>query len=119
MDPTASETHMNGVLDRLEHILTAENDGIGAGADFDLRGSSIQKSRCLYELTRVSRSISPDQLSPAAARRLADMRKLLAVNEIRLRAHLDAAHAVTRLLKDAVQAAEADGTYSIDQFKQF
>ena len=32
-------------------------------------------------------------------------------------AHVEAVRAVTRLLKEAMQAAEADGTYSVEQFR--
>lgn len=106
-----------GVLDRLERILTAENEGLGSDPEFDVRASNIQKSRCLYELTQLQRTLSPDEVSPEAARRLAEIRPLLKANEVKLKAHVEAVRAVAELLKEAIAAAETDGTYSAEQFR--
>lgn len=116
METTGNDVRMQGVLDRLERILAAENAGIGTDPEFDVRNSNIQKSRCLYELSQLSRNLAPEQISPASAKQLAGVRALLGINATRLHAHVEAMQAVTRLLKEAMQAAEADGTYSIDQF---
>jgi len=116
MDTTSSDLRLNGVLERLEHILVHENDSIGRDPAFDVAASSAAKSRCLYELTRLSQAVGPEGLSPAAKRRLEAVRPVLKANEAKLRAHVEAVRAVTRLLREAVQAAEADGTYSYEHF---
>lgn len=113
----SGDQRVNSVLDRLERILARENEGIGRDPAFDVKASNTLKSRCLYELTQLSGRIGPDDLSPAAIRRLAEIRPLLKANETKLLAHVEAVRAVTRLLKEAMQAADADGTYSVEQFR--
>ena len=115
----SGDQRINSVLDRLESILVRENEGIGRDPAFDVRGSNTLKSRCLYELTQLSGNTAPNDLSPAAARRLAQLRPLLKANEAKLLAHVEAVRAVTRLIKEAMQAAEADGTYSVEQFRTY
>jgi hypothetical protein len=44
------------------------------------------------------------------------LRQKLARNEAAILAHLNAVTEVANLLKDAIQHAEADGTYSAGQF---
>lgn len=116
MNDNTGDLRLNGVLDRLELILVRENECIGRDASFDIAASSAAKSRCLYELTRLSQAVGPDGLSAASRRRLEAVRPILKANEARLRAHVEAVRAVTQLLKEAVQAAEADGTYSFEHF---
>lgn len=117
MHRKSTELRLHGVLDRLERVLADENTGIGADPHFDVRSSNAQKSRCLYELTQISRAVAPEALSDPAAHRMREIRALLAVNETRLSAHVEAVRSVTVLIKEAMQAAEADGTYTRDQFR--
>ncbi|HET7411055.1 MAG TPA: hypothetical protein VFJ18_00220 [Pararhizobium sp.] len=117
MRTKSGDLRICGVLDRLERVLTAENEGIDSDPAFDVRASNAQKSRCLYELTQLQRTLSSDEVSPAAARRLAEIRPLLAANEVKLKAHVEAVRAVAELLKEAIATAEADGTYSAEQFR--
>ncbi len=116
MTTETNDQRMNGVLDRLELILVRENEGIGRDPKFDVKASNALKSRCLYDLTQLSRTIAASDLSPAAARRLADIRPLVKANETKLLAHVEAVRAVASLLRDTAQEAEADGTYSVEQF---
>jgi hypothetical protein len=44
------------------------------------------------------------------------LREKLANNEKALRAHLSAVTEVAGLIRDAIQKAEADGTYSVNEF---
>lgn len=117
MQKMSSELRLYGVLDRLEGALTAENEGLGSDPHFDIKTSNARKSRCLYELTLLSRNLKPEDLSDPAAERMREIRALLAVNETKLAAHVDAVRSVTTLIKEAMQAAEADGTYTPDQFR--
>lgn len=117
MNTESGDQRINGVLERLERILTRENESIGRDPAFDVKASNALKSRCLYELTQLSRALAPGDLSPEALHRLVQIRPLVKSNETRLRAHVEAVRAVAQLLKDAMQAAEGDGTYSADQFR--
>lgn len=117
MEFLSSDLRLNGVLDRLERVLANENRGIGADPHFDVRASNVQKSRCLYELTQLSRSVGRGDLTERSARRLDGIRTMLAANEKKLRAHVEAVRSVAGLIKEAMQAAEADGTYTADQFR--
>ncbi|MGN6549660.1 MAG: hypothetical protein ACTHJ3_07195 [Pararhizobium sp.] len=118
MEYLSSDLRLNGVLDRLERVLANENRDIGSDPHFDVRASNIQKSRCLYELTQLSRSVGRGDLTERSARRLDDVRAMLAANEKKLRAHVEAVRSVAGLIKEAMQAAEADGTYTADQFRR-
>jgi len=117
MQKMSTELRLQGVLDRLEGVLTRENRDLGSDPDFDVRTSNAQKSRCLYELTLVSRNVRPGDLSGAATRRMSEIRSLLAANATKLAAHVEAVRSVTVLIKEAMQAAETDGTYTRDQFR--
>jgi len=117
MPKMSTELRLHGVLDRLEGVLTDENRKLGTDPEFDVRTSNVQKSRCLYELTLLSRTLRPGDLSTPAARRMSDVRSLLVANETKLSAHVEAVRSVTVLIKEAMQAAEADGTYTQDQFR--
>ncbi len=119
MNTKSGDYRVNSLLERLEAILLRENERIGTDPEFDIKASNALKSRCLYELTQLSNQIGPSDLSPQATRRLAEIRPLVKANETKLRAHVEAVRAVTQLLKDAMQAAEADGTYSVEQFRKF
>jgi len=117
MPKMSTELRLHGVLDRLEGVLTDENRKLGTDPEFDVRTSNVQKSRCLYELTLLSRTLRPGDLSTPAARRMSDVRSLLVANETKLSAHVEAVRSVTVLIKETMQATEADGTYTQDQFR--
>lgn len=117
MQKMSTELRLHCVLDRLEGVLANENQGLGSDPEFDVRTSNAQKSRCLYELTLLSRTLRPGDLSGPAADRMRGIRSLLGVNETKLAAHVEAVRSVTALIKEAMQAADADGTYTLDQFR--
>ncbi len=117
METSGAEMRINGVLGRLEEIIEKENQSIGSDAAFDIKASSAQKSRCLYELNLLSRTLQQADVTPMFARRLGELRKSLETNSIRVKAHLEAVRGVTDLINETARAAEADGTYSAEQFR--
>lgn len=117
MKTNGTELRISGVLGRLEDVLEAENARIGADAAFDIKASNAQKSRCLYELNQLLRSLERGEMPESFRPRLDQLQATLDKNNARVKAHLDAVRGVTDLINDAVQAAEADGTYSMEQFR--
>lgn len=118
MDNNSTDLRMSGVLGRLETILERENRLIGSDPSFDIKTSNAQKSRCLYELNLLIRSMGSSGVPMHFKERLDHIRKLTETNSIRVQAHLEAVRGVTDLLNDAIQASEADGTYSLEQFRR-
>jgi len=112
----SSDYRIKSVLGRLELIIDNENDRIGRDPQFDLKVSNAHKSRCLYELSSLFRDTDPTQLASAHIDQLHGLKKKLALNARRVEAHLEAVRAVAEILKNAEQDADADGTYSQEQF---
>ncbi|WP_144379159.1 hypothetical protein [Mesorhizobium amorphae] len=84
--------------------------------NFDLRASNARKSRCLYELNRAIKNITAEDLVDEHKEGLLRLRGKLERNEAALLAHLSAVSEVANLMKNAIQHAEADGTYSAGEF---
>lgn len=116
MEIISSDYRIKSVLGRLEMIIDNENDRIGRDPQFDLKVSNAHKSRCLYELSSLFRDTNPAELAASHLEQLHGLKKKLALNARRVEAHLEAVRAVAELLKNAVQNADADGTYSQEQF---
>jgi hypothetical protein len=112
----SSDYRIRSVLGRLEMIIDNENERIGRDPEFDLKVSNNHKSRCLYELTTLFRDTDPAQLATAHMEQLHGLKKKLNLNARRVEAHLEAVRAVAEILKNAVQDADGDGTYSQEQF---
>lgn len=104
------------VLGRLDAILDAENSSLGSDPKFDVAASNVSKSRCLYELTTLTKQVPPDVIAQSHGNELRALHGKLERNNIRVKAHLDAVREVTDLLRDAAIDAEADGTYTMEQF---
>ncbi|CAN7213813.1 hypothetical protein LJR030_000633 [Rhizobium sp. LjRoot30] len=117
MEVASNDYRIKSVLGRLEMIIDNENTRIGADPEFDLKVSNAHKSRCLYELTMLFRDTDPRQMSTMYVDQLHGLKKKLVVNQQRVEAHLEAVRAVADILKNAVQEADADGTYSQEQFR--
>ena len=117
MEQANNELRIRTVLGRLETIIDNENDNIGSDPHFDLPTSNAHKSRCLYELTMLFRDTDPRQMSTMYVDQLHGLKKKLVVNQQRVEAHLEAVRAVADILKNAVQEADGDGTYSQEQFR--
>lgn len=117
VETVSSDYRIKSVLGRLEMIIDNENNRIGADPEFDLKVSNAHKSRCLYELTMLIRDTDPREMSSRYIDQLHGLKGKLAVNAQRVEAHLEAVRAVADILKSAVQEADADGTYSQEQFR--
>lgn len=118
MEQASNEIRIRTVLGRLETIIDNENDNIGNDPEFDLPTSNAHKSRCLYELSMLTRDVRPDEVPASFSPQLGRVREKLATNAQRVSAHLDAVREVVTILKNAVQDLEADGTYSQEQFRR-
>ncbi|MBB4567295.1 MULTISPECIES: hypothetical protein [Rhizobium] len=117
MEVISNDYRIKSVLGRLEMIIDNENSRIGTDPEFDLKVSNAHKSRCLYELSMLFRDTNPAELAVAHIEQLHGLKKKLVLNARRVEAHLEAVRAVADILKNAVQNADADGTYSQEQFR--
>jgi hypothetical protein len=104
------------VLGRLDAILEAENGALGSDPDFDVGASNISKSRCLYDLTSLTKHVPPEVIARTHGNVLRSLHAKLERNNVKVKAHLEAVREVTDLLRDAAIEAEADGTYTMEQF---
>ncbi len=116
MEIVSNEYRIKSVLGRLEMIIDNENTRIGNDPQFDLKVSNAHKSRCLYELSMLFSDTDPAELAASHLEQLHGLKKKLTLNARRVEAHLEAVRAVADILKNAVQDADADGTYSQEQF---
>ncbi|MCM2291390.1 hypothetical protein NAC44_03485 [Allorhizobium sp. BGMRC 0089] len=116
MEHVSNDYRIKTVLGRLEMIIDNENHRIGKDPEFDLKVSNAHKSRCLYELTMLFRDTDPREIAVTYVEQMHSLKKKLAVNARRVEAHLHAVRAVADILRNAVQDADGDGTYSQEQF---
>jgi hypothetical protein len=116
-DLNTQDHRIVGVLSRLEAVIDAENAAIGQDPDFDVSRSNSIKSRCLYEMTMLFNGIRPDDLEPEHKQHLDTVREKLKINNIKVKAHMEAVRDIAEMIKETVAAWEADGTYSEDQFR--
>lgn len=113
----SSDQRINGVLSRLEAVVDAENAAIGNDPNFDLVRSNSIKSRCLYDMTMLFSSGRPVALEPDHKHHLETVRTKLEINNLKVKAHMEAVRDIAEMIKETVAAAEADGTYSEAQFR--
>ncbi|MEM5471563.1 hypothetical protein WNZ14_07480 [Hoeflea sp. AS60] len=106
-----------GVLSRIEAVIDAENAAIGSNPNFDLVRSNSIKSRCLYDMTVLFNGVRPGELEPEHQTHLETVRSKLKINNLKLKAHMEAVRDIAEMIKETVSAWEADGTYSEDQFR--
>lgn len=117
-DPAASSMapgNLAAIIGRIEEAVEAETAAIRTDPGFDIKASNARKSRYLYELNRAMKTGRPENLAEHRDG-LQRLRQKLARNEAAILAHLNAVTEVANLLKDAIQHAEADGTYSAGGF---
>lgn len=112
-----AELRIRNVLGRLELIIDNENERLGKDTEFDLKASNVQKSRCLYELTMLVKDTGMDRMPDAYVGQMKKMKEKLDANARKVKAHMDAVRAVADILRNAVREADADGTYSQEQFR--
>ena len=115
----SDDIRVRAVLGRLEEVLDIENESIGSDEKFDLSRSNVLKGRCLYDMTLLVRDAGARGFSADHASQLKAVSAKLVANSAKVKAHMDAVREVTDMLKDVVTESEADGTYSIDQFRAY
>lgn len=108
----ASLVALATALDRIESVLAAEEAVLSGSGDIDLEDVNHRKSHCLLELTRISRMLPREGVSPELVTRIEAIRDRLLENRETLRTHLAAAQEISRVLTEALGDAESDGTYS-------
>lgn len=111
------EVRMRNILGRLELIIDNENERIGKDPEFDIKTSNVQKSRCLYELTMLMKDPAGERVPDAFVSQMRLLKEKLALNARRVKAHMEAVRSVADILRNAVREADADGTYSQEQFR--
>ena len=115
-DAGAALMNLSVILGRIEETVEAETVSIRTDLRFDIRASNVRKSRYLYELNRAVSGVGAAVLREEHRDGIIRLREKLAANEAAILAHLNAVTEVASLMQDAIQHAEADGTYSADEF---
>ncbi len=114
-EPVSRPGNLATLLGRIEQAVEEETTAIRVDTSYDLKASNARKSRYLYELNRAMKS-TPAEFLNEHRNGLLRLREKLAKNEAAILAHLNAVNEVATLLKDTIQKAEADGTYSAGEF---
>jgi hypothetical protein len=114
--PVAISGNLSAIIGRIEEAVEEETAAIRTNPGFDLKASNARKSRCLYELNRAMKGMGQAEFVEQHREGLARLRQKLTRNEAAILAHLNAVTEVANLLKNAIQQAEADGTYSAGEF---
>ena len=113
---TPAPGNLAAIIGRIEEAVEDETNGIKADSAYDLKASNARKSRYLYELNRAMKGVGQAEFLAEHREGLTRLRQKLARNEQAILAHLNAVNEVANLLKNAIQSAEADGTYSAGEF---
>jgi hypothetical protein len=108
--------NLTSIIGRIEEAVEAETTSIRTDVRFDVKASNARKSRHLYELNRAISAIGTVMLPEEHRSCIMRLRDKLAANEAAILAHLNAVTEVATLMQDAIQRAEADGTYSANEF---
>ncbi len=114
--PEAVLMNLSAIIGRIEETVETETASIRTDMRFDIKASNVRKSRYLYELNKAISSLRGAMLGEEQRSGIMRLREKLAVNEAAILAHLNAVTEVAALMQDAIQRAEADGTYSADEF---
>lgn len=108
--------NLSAIINRIEETVEAETASIRTDIRFDIKASNVRKSRYLYELNKAVAGLGGAQLNGAHRDDIVRLRDKLSANEAAILAHLTAVSEVADLMQDAIQLAEADGTYSANEF---
>lgn len=108
--------NLTAIIGRIEETIDTETASIRTDVRFDIKASNARKSRYLYELSRAIASLGGHTLHDEQKSAIVRLREKLAANETAILAHLSAVGEVASLMQDAIQRAEADGTYSASEF---
>ena len=95
-------------IDRLIELIATENELLKTGGLSDHERLSVEKARCLMELSAIHRDgIEPSVLRPRADR----LRGLLTENARLLKAHMRATEKLAESITSDLRAETSDGTY--------
>ena len=95
-------------IDRLILLIEAENALLEKGGEVNTDGFTIEKARCLMELT----GLSPDDFDPDALReRGKRLRAGLSRNAVLLKAAIKVSETLSDQQASALRAQSSDGTY--------
>ena len=108
--------NLAAIIGRIEEVVDEETAGIRSGTAYDLKSSNARKSRYLYELNRALKGANEIEFLEQHKEGLQRLRQKLAKNEAAILAHLNAVNEVATLLRNAIQRADTDGTYSVGEF---
>ncbi len=108
--------NLSAIIGRIEEAVETETSSIRTDNRFDIKASNLRKSRYLYELNKAISSLRGASLGEEQRAGIVRLRDKLAANEAVILAHLSAVSEVATLMQSAIQRAEADGTYSADEF---
>ncbi|CDX32749.1 conserved hypothetical protein [Mesorhizobium sp. ORS 3359] len=108
--------NLAAIIGRIEEVVDEETAGIRSGTAYDLKSSNARKSRYLYELNRALKGANEIEFLEQHKEGLLRLRQKLAKNEAAILAHLNAVNEVATLLRNAIQRADTDGTYSAAEF---
>jgi hypothetical protein len=101
------------VIQRLEEVVDQETAALKSRRPVDLKDFNDRKSHALLDLTRALRQMQGgNRDQPQLAKRLANLRAKLEVNQRVLQMHLEAVREVSTTLADAIREADSDGTYT-------
>jgi hypothetical protein len=110
--PVRTAASLVAMIERVSEAIESETAGIRQGSGFDIKASNARKSRHLYELSKAFKSVEDVKQVAGPADALRRLRDRLAANERAIQAHMSAVSEIADLLQNAIQHAEADGTYS-------
>lgn len=108
--------NLSAIINRIEETVEAETAAIRTDIRFDIKASNVRKGRYLYELNKAIAGLGAAELDVSHRDEVIRLREKLSENEAAILAHLTAVSEVADLMQDAIQAAEADGTYSANEF---
>ncbi|MER0238833.1 flagellar protein FlgN [Fulvimarina sp. MAC8] len=106
------QTALTNAVDRLEAVLTRENDALARGSQIDLVETAGRKNQSLLELTRLTRGLTAESFDGETRARLTDLRQRLDDNQAVLARHVKASHEISAIMAKSIEAADSDGTYS-------
>ena len=113
---SARPGNLAAIIGRIEEAVEEETSAIRTDIGFDIKSSNARKSRYLYELTRAMKGVGETDFLSEHRDGIRRLREKLATNQAAILAHLNAVNEVATLMQNAIQNAEADGTYSSGEF---
>ncbi len=108
----AAASHALAVIARLQNCLDEESAALVNSPVVDLATFNTRKGQGLMELNRVLAALGTSPYQSEIATEMATLRAKIEENMRLLRLHIAAVKEISRLLSDAIQNEESDGTYS-------